>query len=164
MESLKFYIKEHKPFIVLYGLCLLLGMILFVCDIYNILNGNIDRIKIKSLLTSILLAPGIIFYGLYCRKFFRAYRDYKKQNKETKMLYLNHQSYGNCLDEFNGAYKLFFCSDKPNGKKVCYWLYRKDLMYDDLINRLQYKVIYYEKSKCIYSIEPLYDSFKTEKK
>lgn len=155
MESLKFYIKEHKPFIVLYGSCLFLGVILFVCDIYKISIGDTDRTTIKSLLTSISLPPAIILYGFYCRKFFRVYKDYKTQHKETKILYLKHQSYSNCVDNFNGAYKFFFCSEKPDGKKACYWLYRKDLMYDELTNCLKYKVTYYKKSKCLYSIEPI---------
>ena len=157
MESLKFYIKEHKPFILLYGLCLLLGVILFVCDIYKISIGDTDRTTVKSLLTSISLPPAIILYGFYCRKFFRVYKDYKTQHKETKILYLKHQSYSICVDNFNGAYKFFFCSEKPEGKKACYWLYRKDLMYDELTNCLKYKVTYYKKTKCLYSIEPICD-------
>ncbi len=164
IESLHFYIKEHKPFIFLYGICLSLGVLLFISDIYNILNGNIDRTIIKSLLTSILLVPGIILYVFYFKKVFSVYQDYKTQKKETKILYLDHQSYSKCLDEFNGAYKFFFCFEKPNGKRECYWLYRKDLMYNDLTNCIKYKVTYYKKSKCLYSIEPVCNDIEKPKK
>lgn len=157
MESLKFYIKERIPFVVIYGL----SALFFVLFLSNWLYGLITEFSYVRLvcfivLFSILFLLGA-FYFVGVIKFVRVLIDYKKQETETKVVYVKNQVTDFCLDIINGAYKIFHCSDNRNGKRTEYWMYRKSLIYDHAFIGEQYKITYYKRSKCLIGIEPAFD-------
>lgn len=156
MYALNFYIKERKPFLCLYGVCLCIGIVLLVFDIYRLSIGEVNKTLIRFLVHSIFLVPALIIYWLDFKKFLLVCKDYKFQELETKELFLRNTSYKKCIDKFNGAYLILYCSEKQGEKVSEYWHYRRDLLYDDVINGRKYEVKYYKNSKCVYSIKPLF--------
>ena len=155
MESLKFYLKEQRPFLIFYGTVFFLSVILFIDSAYRYKMGVFDITMFKFWVRSVLFIPALFFYIKDLKEFSLVYRDYKTQVTETKVLYVRNLSCIRCKDEFNGAYAVFYCSEKQNQKCSEYWLYRKDLLYDKTIHGDFYKVTYYKNSRCLYSIEPI---------
>lgn len=155
MESLKFYLKEQRPFLIFYGIIFSLSVILFVDSGYRYKMGVFDITMFKFWVRSVLFIPALFFYKKDLKEFSLVYKDYKTQITETKILYVRNLSCIRCKDEFNGAYAVYYCSEKQNQKCSEYWLYRKDLLYDETIHGDYYKVTYYKNSRCLYSIEPI---------
>ena len=155
MEALKFFIKDHKYIILLYGVCLFIGILLLVYDIFRISNDDINKTMLRFLVRSLLLFPALIFYFADFKKLVLVYRDYKTQKTETKNLYILDQDFKKCKDEFNGVYNIIRCSENKNDHNYteC-WLYKNNLIYDDLKIGSQYKLTYYINSKCLCGIEP----------
>lgn len=118
-----------------------------------------------------MFVPALIFYLKDLKEYLLVYKDYKTQTKVTEILYVRSQSYIDCTDKFNGAYSILHCSEKKNRKCSEYWLYRKNLLYDETIHGDYYKVTYYKRSRCLYSVESisqasdngLIDTFSTPK-
>ncbi len=164
MESLRFFIKENKSILLLYGICFLLGIVLLVYSIFNILQGDVDAPIIRFILHSILFVPALLIYLKDFKKLVLVYKDCKEQKIETKNLYLRNQDFKNCKDEFNGAYKILYCSENKDDEYITeYWLYKSDLFYDDYIIGKQYKLTYYPNSKCLYSVESVSNNAQVKK-
>lgn len=159
MHSIKFYLKEKMPLIILYGVCLFLGFFLIIYSVFSFYEG-IDSTMVRYLTRSILLIPAIIIYIIDLIKYLLAVFDYKKQNITQKTLYILEQDFKKCRDEFNGVYQVLICSETKKGKQLKLWYYNQDLIYDIKVGK-KYVIEYYKNSKCIYRIEPL---FKTEAK
>ena len=117
--------------------------------------GIVDKIMIKFFLRSLLFVPALVFYIKDLKEYWLVYKDYKTQTKETKILFVRNQGYVKCTDSFNGAYSVLYCSEKQGMKCSEYWSYRKDLLYDETIHGGYYKVTYYKRSSCLYSVESI---------
>ena len=163
MESLRFFIKENKMIVLLYGTCILIGIALLIYDIFRILNGDIDKTILRFLFRSVLLVPALLFYLKDLKKLVSVYRDYKTQKTETKILYVRNTDFKNCKDEFNGVYNILYCAENQNDKCKEYWLYRKSQIYDDIVNGRKYRVTYYANSKCLCTIESISNNTKVKK-
>lgn len=163
MDSLKFYIKENRPLVVFYGICLFVEIFVFAYDIYRMKSGYIDRIMMRFMLCSIIFLPGMIFYLKDCIKLVLVYLDYYKKIKETKTFFVKTQTVQICKNEYDGVYDILYCADDRNGKFKAYWRYKKDLLYDEIIGGNNYKITYYKYSKCICNIEPAFDVSKIKR-
>ncbi len=159
MYSIKFYLKEKRPFIILYGVCVFLGIVLLIYSVFSFDEG-IDSIMVRYLTRSILLIPAIIIYIIDLIKYLLSVFDYKKQNVTKKTLYVLEQDFKKCKNEFNGVYHVLICGETKKSKHIKLWYYNQDLIYDVKVGK-KYFIEYYKNSKCIYRIEPL---FKTESK
>lgn len=147
------------PFIILYGVCVFLGIFLIIYSVFSFDEG-INTTMVRYLTRSILLIPTTIFYIIDLIKYILAVFDYKKQNVTQKSLYILEEDFKKCRDEFKGVYHVLICSETPNGKHIKLWYYNQDLIYDIKVGK-KYVIEYYKNSKSIYKIEP---SFKTEGK
>ncbi len=165
MEALKFFIKEHKYLILLHGVCLFIGVLLLIYDIFRVFDDGVNKTMLRFFISSLMFFPALIFYFADFKKLVLVFRDYKMQKTETKNLYILSQDFKMCKDEFNGAYFIIHCSEDKNGHDcIEYWLYKKDLLYNNLKIGSQYKLTYYINSKCLCCIEPIVsNNIKTNK-
>ena len=159
MHSIKFYLKEKTPFVILYGVCVILAFFLVIYSVFSLDQGT-DSTMVRYLTRSILLIPAIVVYIIELIKYLLTVFDYKKHNVTKKTLYVVEQDFKKCKDEFNGVYHILMCGETKKSKHIKLWYYNQDLIYDIKAGK-KYVIEYYKNSKCIYRIEPL---FKTEPK
>lgn len=164
MESLRFYIKENKLIFVFYCFCVLLNIFLLTYIIYSFFNDYVYEALVLTIIYLVIFFLVLTKLFDSAKKFIMVCVDYIENEKEIQTVYVKRQGTRFCANKGNGAYKYFFCSESRNGKPIEYWLYRKSLIYDDVCIGKQYKITYYKKSKCLYSIEPTFDDFSILKK
>lgn len=164
MESLKFYVKENILLFILYCLCILLNIGFCIFGIYTFTKGYLYATVAFFGVCSSIFLPFIITRFSKVKHLISVYSDYKKQEQETKTIYVKRQDYQQCLAKHNGAYKNYYCSECLNGDEVLYWIYRKSLIYDDVCIGEQYRITYYKKSKCLCSIQPVLNNCNINKK
>lgn len=134
-----------------------------IYDIYRFSSGYVDGTMFRFLIRSVIFFPVFIMFFSKIKAFILVYMDYKKLEIETKTVYIKNQGTQFCVDKSNGAYKSYYCSESLNGDNIEYWIYKKSLDYHHAIIGQQYKITYYKRSKCIYSMELISDNINSKK-